>query len=87
MSVKTGSMWANQSFITCMDVSEGPGALFDGLVEINFRFLRDDTGLKVKGWLAVQGAEEMAAAVLSDFTFLDSLLAASTAFCPTEVKN
>jgi len=35
----------------------------------------------------VQGAEEMAAAVLSDFTFLNSLLAASTAFCLTEVKN
>lgn len=32
-----------------MDVSEGPGALFDGLVEINFRILQDDTGLKVKG--------------------------------------
>ena len=80
-------MWANQSFIPCMDVSEGPGALFDGLVEINFRILQDDTGLKVKGWLAVQGAEEMALALLSDFTFLNNLLTASTAFCLTEVKN
>ena len=70
-----------------MDVSEGPGALFDGLVEINFRILQDDTGLKVKGWLAVQGAEEMAVAVLSFSTFLNSLLAASTAFCLAEVKN